>query len=104
MGNEVILNIPKVFSRFPSGRTPEDSQYSGQAFREKHLVPSIESADMVVVELDGAVGYGSSFLEEAFGGLVRVCGYTAAILRQRLKLITYDPSLADEIWSYIEAA
>ena len=104
MENEVTISIPKDFSRFPSGRTPADSKYSGEAFRDKHLYPQLNEGKRIVVELDGAVGYGSSFLEEAFGGLVRVCGFTAEFLAEKLSLKTYDQILSDEIWSYIQAA
>lgn len=104
METKVIVNVAKDFSRFPSGRTPEDSQFSGEAFREKFLKPALESGEEVRIELDGAIGYGSSFLEEAFGGLIRNCALSAEGLRKSLRLVTYDDALKSEIWSYIEAA
>ena len=38
--------------------------------------------------MDGAVGYGPSFLEEAFGGLVRCEGFEKSTLDTRLKIRT----------------
>jgi hypothetical protein len=35
------------------------------------------SGHRLTVDLDGAVGYASSFLEEAFGGLVRERGFSS---------------------------
>lgn len=100
MENKVI-NIERNFSRYPAGRYLEDGPYSGQRFREEFLVPALETgADKVIIELDGARGYGSSFLEEAFGGLVRA-GYSANDLLSRLELKGQDSSLLEEIKGYI---
>ena len=57
----------------------------------------------ICVELDDAMGYGSSFLEEAFGGLVRE-GFDAEMLLERLEFLTDDLSLKDEIENYIREA
>ena len=43
---------------------------------------------MVTVVMDGVAGYGPSFLEEAFGGLVRKEGFDKQSLESRLKLVT----------------
>jgi hypothetical protein len=104
MTDTVTVNIGKKFSRFPSGRTPDDSAYSGLSFREKHLTPYLKDKKFVQIEFDDAISYGSSFLEEAFGGLVREAGFAKAFLRQHLKLKSYDRSLIDEVWSYIDLA
>ena len=71
------INIANDFSRTPAGRTEADhGSNSGEAFRIKHLVPklkeAISSRSKLVVVLDGTAGYPVSFLDEAFGGLVRV--------------------------------
>lgn len=51
------------------------------------------------------MGYGSSFLEEAFGGLVLKHKMKLSILRHKLKIKSDDePSLVDEIWIYIDDA
>jgi hypothetical protein len=61
--------------RAPGFRSIADGPYSGQWFREQYLVPqlraAIESGEQLTVRLDGVAGYGSSFLEEAFAGLIR---------------------------------
>lgn len=72
------LSIAKDFSEFPAGRIPDDGPNSGQRFRDDYLAPALKDAiknsDIVEVNLDGTMGYGSSFLDEAFGGLVREHG------------------------------
>jgi len=51
------------------------------------------------------MGYGSSFLEEAFGGLVRKNGFIASDLHKRLDVRSAnDRSLVTEVWSYIDDA
>jgi hypothetical protein len=98
------LSIAHDFSREPLGRVYADSDSSGQLFREKLLAPALQKHDVVVVSLDGTEGYGSSFLEEAFGGLVRHHGFKAEDV-QRLKFISNeDDSLISEIAGYISDA
>jgi hypothetical protein len=69
------ISVASDFSPFPVGRTPEDGDYNGQTFRERLLTPALREAiaedGRVVVWLDGIKSCGSSFLESAFGGLIR---------------------------------
>jgi hypothetical protein len=102
MGNRVI-NIERDFARYPAGRYINDGPYSGEKFRQDFLVPAFSGTDIVIIELDGARGLGSSFLEESFGGLVRL-GYPAKDVLQRLELRGEDASLKEEIKSYISEA
>jgi len=102
MEQKTVINIARDFGRYPAGRFLSDGPYSGQAFREKLLVPALRSGNEVVyVELDGARGLASSFLEEAFGGLVRKEGFDPSILLDRLHLHSTDRSLVEEIRDYI---
>lgn len=92
------------FSEFPGPRYKALGPDSGEEFREDFLLPEIKKhQDQIQVDLDGTFGFGSSFLEEVFGGLVRAGvepEYARAIARN-LKS-EEDPSLKDEISSYIE--
>ncbi|MGO8154405.1 STAS-like domain-containing protein [Rhizobium leguminosarum] len=83
---EKIINVAKEFSRVPGGRYYTDGPASGQEFREKFLVPAFENYDEVLIELDGTRGYPSSFLDEAFGGLVRTLHLTPAQFKAKIKL------------------
>jgi hypothetical protein len=98
------ISIARDFSRFPAGRFVADGPYPGEKFRDGILVPALQEASRVVILLDGTLGYGSSFLEETFGGLVRLRGFSANDLRSRLVLKSGDSSLLNEIWGYIESA
>ena len=97
------IDVARSFTPYPVGRTRSDGRYSGEAFREDHLVPALREGAVAVV-MDGTKGYGSSFLEEAFGGLVRHHGFEPDQLRERLVIKTEDSLLSTEIWTYIEEA
>lgn len=98
------ISVSEVFSPYVAGRYVSDGPYSGQQFRDQFLLPALDEPEGVVVLLDGKVGYGPSFLEEVFGGLVRVHGRTAARLRDKLKILSHQAALVDESWSYVDAA
>ena len=97
----IEIHIAEDFSRVPAGRYRVDGPRSGEALRQDHLAPALRKADKVIVHLDGVTGYGSSFLEEAFGGLVRVDGFASKKLRRSLILKTGDDALKCEIAEYI---
>lgn len=100
----VIVNIAKDFSRNPAGRYTTDGPYSGEAFRDSILLPALKKEDVIEVILDGALGFGSSFLEEAFGGLVRKCGFTKTEIRRRLRIRSSLKTYESRIWKYIDEA
>lgn len=91
----------------PGPRMAVTGPGSGEEFREKFLLKALRENpdDTIVVDLDGTAGYGSSFLEESFGGLIR-----AGISLERVNSICKnlisqeDPSLIDEINEYVNEA
>ena len=95
-----IIDIGKDFSRYPAGRYETDGPFSGELFRSRFLVPALDNKKQITIELDGTAGYGSSFLEEAFGGLVRL-GYAPKQIKAVILLHSEDPSLIEEIEEYI---
>jgi hypothetical protein len=97
------ISIAQDFSKYPGGRYLSDGPYSGQLFRTKHLVPVL-GEDKIIVILDGVRGYGSSFLEEAFGGLVRERLILKSSLLQKLEIKAQNQSLITEIKGYIHDA
>jgi hypothetical protein len=108
---EQVIKIAVDFTRYPGPRNVEDGPKSGEEFRETMLAPRLSDAvkvgDRLVVVLDGARGLTTSFLEEAFGGLVRLKGFTQAQLERGLVIRIDDPKL--KFWdglirSYIQKA
>jgi hypothetical protein len=90
-----VIQIGNDFSRTPGGRLISDGPDSGQLFRERKLVPALQKAiadgEKVTVVLDGPRGYLSSFLEEAFGGLIRFGLFNPKQLKQSLEIVANDP-------------
>lgn len=97
------LNIALQYSPSPAGRYQSDGPYPGETFRDELLWPALSDGGVVTVNLDGTAGFGSSFLEEAFGGLVRK-GLTEPELQARLRIISARQSYVDRIWNYIHRA
>ena len=100
----VQFDIGNDFSAFPGGRFISDGPASGEEFREQYLVPLIQANDKVIITLDNAMGYGSSFLEEAFGGLVRHKVIDKDALLGKLELVSDQESIKNSIIQYISDA
>lgn len=81
------INIATDFSDVPGGRFRADGPFNGQDFRDKFLAPALRNDNGATVILDGTEGFGSSFLEEAFGGLVRHYDFDDAVLKSKLQLV-----------------
>ncbi|MFQ2188975.1 STAS-like domain-containing protein [Aeromonas jandaei] len=58
---------------------------------------------LITIDLDGTRGYGSSFLEEGFGGLIRM-GAPHSIIKSLKIKSNEEPELEDEINGYIDEA
>lgn len=99
----IEINIARDYTKTPGGRFIKEGPFSGEDFRKRILIPKYEEAEAtgecLRIILDGGYGYGSSFLEEAFGGLVRE-GYN---LRpdQIIIISNEEPKLVEDINSYI---
>ncbi|WP_302141001.1 STAS-like domain-containing protein [Halomonas alkalicola] len=95
------INIGKDFSDHPIGRYREDGPESGQVFRDDYLIPKLESLGsnekLEIILDDGVDGYGSSFLVEAFAGVVKV-GYMHS--DELLKKLVFK--YTDEDFSFFE--
>lgn len=101
----IVISVAEQYSRSPAGRLRTDGPFSGERFREELLLPALQTTGEVIeVDLTGALGFGSSFLEEAFGGLVRNGYYSAEQLRARLRIRSEVQLYERRIWAYVKAA
>ena len=104
--NEPLIVVGKDFTDTPIGRYKKESCYSGEAFRDDFLIPALLKGK-VCVDLAQVEGYGSSFLEEVFGGVVRANILPSQELRARLRIVSSDMSLqpfADRAIKYFNDA
>lgn len=105
----IELSVLRDFSRTPGPRFKWEGEFSGEVFRAMVLLPKYDEATAkgvkLKVDLDGTAGYGTSFLEEAFGGLVR---HEKKNKEQVLDVIEFisneEDYLIEDITEYIEDA
>lgn len=90
MENAKKIDVAADYTPYLGGRYHVDGPGNGEDFRKKFLEPVLKSGGVATVILDGARGYPSSFLEEAFGGLVRL-GYPADHIKNAFKFVARDP-------------
>lgn len=100
--------IAEQYTKTPGGRKGE---YSGEDFREKVLykiyIDAKKQNKRLIINLDGGYGYGSSFLEEAFGGLVRKLknekNKSYKEMNEIIIIISnQEPALVEDIRGYID--
>lgn len=101
---EIKISIAEDFTKAPAGRYKTDGPYSGERFRDDFLIPALQDADRVIVDLDNTLGYGSSFLEEAFGGLIREKGFTLDEIKKKIEIINNRTLYARRIDQYLADA
>jgi hypothetical protein len=104
-----ILKIAKVFSKTPGPRSVSEGEFSGEQFRKEHLYPQLQKAinenQKLTVDLDGTEGYGRSFLDEAFGGLIIENDIEKELIDAHLVLISKEePYLKSDIEKYLNNA
>lgn len=100
----MTIYVAKDFSKMPCVRSRSDGKKSGEEFRDDILLPALRSNDQVIVDLNGVLTLGSSFLEETFGGLVRKGYYTAKELKSKLTIKFQLDSYVAEAWDYVKSA
>jgi len=68
----ITIDVAKTFSRTPFGRYRTDGDDSAERFRDDILIPELGRNEDITIDFSKvALGVGSSFLEEVFGGLIR---------------------------------
>jgi hypothetical protein len=100
-GNTVTtkhIDIGEDFSPYLGPRNRVMGPHSGEEFRDDLLKPAFLANDIVVVHLDGILGFSASFFEEAFGGLVRDFG----LVRVKSK-VRFDARVMAHVLPLIES-
>ena len=103
------IKIASDFTTAPGPRNISEGKFSGEQFRKDILLPKVREACamkcLLTIDLDGTSGYGTSFLEESFGGLIREDNLNLATLDSVLRFVSKEePDLLGEIREYMEDA
>lgn len=104
--NETLLihtaiDVGVMYSKNPYGRINEDGEYNATKFRDTYLVPLLVSQIYIIVDFDSCNGFASNWLEECFGGLVRM-GFNKEYLTNHIKFV--DDSIELECLGYIDGS
>lgn len=102
------INVAKEFSLTPFGRDHFDGPNNGTRFRQEKLLPELKNStldEQLTVDFNGiSLAVGSSFFEEAFGGLVRINHLDKNELLKRLKIVSKTPIYEMQIKKFITEA
>jgi hypothetical protein len=103
------IQIAAEYTKTPGGRFISGGKFSGEDFCETILEPRFLEAeasdDELEIDLDGGYGYGTSFLEEAFGGLAQKYPDSVGYMIRRFRFKSDDePQLCEKIPQFIKMA
>lgn len=102
----MLVKIARDFTTKPGGRYIEEGAYSGELFRDRLVYPALlkvlKQNQRLVIDFDGCYGFETSFLEEAFGGMVRKYGIIG-LLKSITLVSTEDETIPGLISKYVNA-
>ncbi len=103
------LKVIEDFNFTTGPRYIREGANSGEEFRINVLYPKVKEAInnkcVLEIDLDGAAGYGTSFLEEAFGGLIRENNLSYNAINSHIRIIsTEEEYLIEDIDEYMKDA
>lgn len=106
---KIKISVLKDFSPTPGPRYIHEGKFSGELFRQQVLFPKVSDALeknlRFEVNLDGTAGYGTSFLEESFGGLIRIHGLSHKRILELMTIISFEEDyLIDDVNEYLKDA
>lgn len=107
VGKRNSLNLSVLeFTDTPGVGYRDLGPFSGEQFLEEYLLPkykqAVEERKQLVVSMDGTGGYGPSFIEVAFKGLVEKTKDRK--IKERL-IVTFDddPQMRRKLWKFLDA-
>lgn len=106
---EYKCSIAKDFSQTPGPRYIREGDNSGELFRKTVLFPLLnevlKNKGKLTIDLDGTAGFGTSFLEESFGGLIREESLDYNTLVSTIDFLSdEEPYLIEDIKEYLKEA
>ncbi len=100
------VDVSREFSRYLGGRYQSDGSFSGEDFRKSILIPmvekSLEDQEVININFDGVAGIPTSFLEEAFGGLIREKKEVS--VEKIISILKVDAPRTPSLWPFIRLA
>ena len=89
------IKISEDFSKEPYGRL------DGSIFRDMILMPKLvyshNTKEKIIIDFDDCFGTCTAFLEEAFGGLIRVYKYNKKTILKKIEIVSNDDETVPEL-------
>ncbi len=96
----IKYNFIEQFTKYPGPRFIRLGKYSGEQFREEVLKPIFENDESIDIDGTGVLGFGPSFLDEAFSPIA--CKYGLEIFKEKVKFHSdNDTKLYEKMMSYV---
>lgn len=96
----IEYNFIKEFTKYPGPRFIRLGKYSGEEFREEVLRPIFENDQQIDIDGTGVLGFGPSFLDEAFSPLAKEYGLD--VFKEKIKFHSdNDKNLYEKMMSYV---
>lgn len=95
----IVINVAEDFSDLPIGRKIherfmcEPNMLSGEAFKRNLLIPALKTGKPVIIDMSNVYGFGSSWLNEVFGGLHEDMDSTKQELTKRIDILCIDDKM-----------
>ena len=90
----------KEFTKYPGPRFKKLGKYSGEQFREEVLRPIFLNDQKIDIDATGVLGFGPSFLDEAFSPLAKEYGLET--FKEKIKFHSAnDEKLYEKMMSYV---
>ncbi len=96
----IKYNFIKEFTKYPGPRFIRLGKYSGEQFREDVLRPVFENDERIDIDATGVLGFGPSFLDEAFSPLAEE--YKLDVFKEKILFHSdNDKNLYEKMMSYV---
>lgn len=100
------IKVSQDFAFAPGARYEHEGPNSGERFRREILAPAVRRAidtkQKLEIDLDGVAGYGRSFLEESFGGLIREDHLAYESILDTIIIVSKEqPSLRTRVYQHL---
>lgn len=101
------IKVATEFSIIPSGRQIGDGSATGKHFYEilVKAILGLDKNEKLIIDFDGVLTAGSSFLDEAFAGLIRNNILSKKDFNEIIEITaTEHPEIKEKITKYVKSA
>ena len=95
---KIEINVAKDFSDLPYGRTDVESTTNATKFKEEILIPAInKNPEKLIIDFNGVLGLGGSFVDEAFYDLYKSTRKTKEELNNLIEIKSDSKHILEKV-------